>query len=401
MKKVCFVVQRYGTEINGGAEYLCRLYAERLQKYYDVEVVTSCATDYITWKNEYQEGKDQINGVTVWRFPCLVERDMDCFDRESNIYLGNKTRDFYDDFRWLKLNGPECPGIFRFIKDQKENFDSFIFMGYLYYSTTFCLPEVSEKSILISTAHNELPLNACGSFHALFNLPAGFIFLTQAERRFVHGKFRNSYIPYIVTGSGITLHNTKCDVVEIGTLLEKFHIGHKNYVVYIGRIEPGKSCDLLFDHFIEYKNRYGGDTKLVLVGKVAMEIPKRDDIIVTGFVKDEEKYALLQHAKVMVMPSRQESLCIAVLEAMASGIPVFVNAYCDVLKEHILESNAGLYFSEKAEFVEALYYLLEHPHVCKRLGENGKKYVETRYEWESIDRKIIGLIERTASHERN
>ena len=49
--KIAIVVQRYGADINGGAELHARYIAEHLSKHVQVEVLTTCATDYITWRN--------------------------------------------------------------------------------------------------------------------------------------------------------------------------------------------------------------------------------------------------------------------------------------------------------------------------------------------------------------
>jgi hypothetical protein len=66
--RVAFVVQRYGLEVNGGSEALCRMIAERMARFHNVEVLTTRAVDYVTWQDEYPEGIEEVNGIRVRRF---------------------------------------------------------------------------------------------------------------------------------------------------------------------------------------------------------------------------------------------------------------------------------------------------------------------------------------------
>jgi len=155
--KIALVVQRYGLEVNGGAELECRLYAERLTPFYDVTVLTTCAIDYVTWKNEYSAGTEIINGVRVIRFPTDRERNQQSFGKIHEKVMANMgNRE--EEIEWMEEQGPVSPGLIEYIKNSRDEYASFVFMTYLYYLTFHGLPFVAGKSVLIPTAHDEPPI---------------------------------------------------------------------------------------------------------------------------------------------------------------------------------------------------------------------------------------------------
>ena len=113
--KLAVVVQRYGADINGGAELHARYIAERLARHASVEVMTTCARDYVTWKNELPAGDEQVNGITVRRFPVAHERKPDEFGRRS-IQVFDKRHSLADELRWLDSEGPASPALVRHVE---------------------------------------------------------------------------------------------------------------------------------------------------------------------------------------------------------------------------------------------------------------------------------------------
>ena len=72
--KLVVVVDRYGADINGGAELHARYVAERLSAHADVRVLTTCARDYVTWHNDLPPGDDRVNGIPYTQ-PLTVLKD--------------------------------------------------------------------------------------------------------------------------------------------------------------------------------------------------------------------------------------------------------------------------------------------------------------------------------------
>ena len=386
MKKICFVVQRYGQEVNGGAELLCRQLAERMTRYCKVTVFTTRAIDYMTWKDEYRKTKEVLNGVHVLRFSVRQTRDSHRFDRINARFLQGMLRPDQEN-RWFIEQGPYVPDLIEALRRQEEEYDAFIFNTYLYYPTVYGVPAVRRKSILIPDAHDE-PFLKMEKIQREFRSAAAIMYNTQEERELVEDRFPVKKTPSAVGGAGVSI--PACPPPE--EFRKKYHIDAP-YILYIGRIDEGKGCDVMFRYWEEYKKRHPGSLKLVLMGKSVIQVPKREDVIALGFVSEEDKYSGLSGAEFLLLPSRFESLSIVVLEAMSLKIPVLVNGMCNVLKGHCVRSNAGLYYCSFAEFEATADFLLSCSPKVESMRENGPGYVSKNYQWDVILKKLLSLVD--------
>jgi len=423
------IVQRYGAEVLGGSEQLCRLLAERLAATHDVEVLTTCARDYVTWRNEYQEGTDRIRGVTVRRFASDRIRDIEAFNRYSDWIFSNP-HSRTDEMEWLKQQGPWCPALVDYLSRHQQQFDVLVFFTYLYAPTVVGLGVAPSRSLLVSTAHDE-PAIELGIFKDVFSKPAALCYLTESERRFVQERFAERPLLEEVTGVGVDIPqqqpyprtpaasdeevaaagaSSESNSIEEETVTREFpsHLlargavfrrRHRLYgpiVLYGGRIDPGKGCEELLQYFSEYVKE-GGDATLTLMGAKLMALPEEPYIRFAGLLSDRERLQALEAATVVVCPSPYESLSLLALESLSVGTPILVNARSAVLVEHATRSNGGLYYADRDEFVECLKLLIADPRLAAALGKNGREYVRRNYRWDVV----IGKFERLFAKVRN
>ena len=383
--RIAFIVQRYGQEILGGSEYHCRLIAERMAVHHDVEVLTTCARDYITWANDYPEGTQQINGVTVRRFVNARTRDIDAFNKYSEwIFHNPHTRD--DELSWLEQQGPWCPALLEYLADHSRSYDAVIFFTYLYAPTVLGLEVAPERSILAPTAHNE-PAIHLGIYREMFQRPRAIAYNTEVEKAFLKATFDIRAVAEETIGCGVDL------------LVSKTHSGDGGrnglpdgpFLLYGGRIDPGKGCDQLIDFFGEYKDG-GGPATLLLMGAKLMPLPDVPWVQYAGLLSESDRLRALEAATIVVVPSPFESLSLLALEGMAVGNPVLCNAHADVLVEHCRRSNAGLFYSGPEEFIECVDLLLADRELRHRMGQNGRAYVTANYAWDVIMAKYDTLI---------
>lgn len=390
-KKIAIINQRYGLEVNGGSELYSRQIAERLIAKYDVEVLTSCAVEYVKWSNYYNEGVEQINGVTVRRFKTLHEREPKVFSALDSMMLSNPQIEEEISEQWIEHMGPYCPDLVEYVDKHQDEYEAIIVVTYLYYTAVKSIVRIKNKAIFIPTAHQE-PFIHFDMYKKVFGAADAFVFLTDEEKDLVHSIFHNENVPYEVMGVGVEVP----EVVDSDRFKKKYNLD--NYLIYVGRIDEGKDCPRLFKYFLEYKRRVKSDLKLVLMGKAVCDIPKSPDIISLGFVSEEDKFDGIKGAKALILPSKFESLSISVLEAMTLSVPVIVNGICDVLKGHCVKSNGGLYYKNYFEFEGCINYMMEHPEEYAIMCKNARKYVEDYFQWDDIMKKFDRIIERVGKN---
>ena len=421
--KIAFVVQRYGAEILGGSEYHCRLIAERLASRHHVEVLTTCARDYITWKNEYPEGEDRIRGVTVRRFPNDRTRDLASFNEYSDWIFQNDHSPA-DEEEWLKQQGPWCPGLQSHLEQHHRTYDALIFFTYLYAPTVHGLRVDPARSILVPTAHDE-PAIRLVLYREMFSLPAGIAYNTTVERGFLKRLFSIRAHVEETVGCGVELPPSRLHAAPPpgpeagdaptdnpewtddgdtggrgsplsvrGAVFRRRHRLYGPIALYGGRIDPGKGCEELLDYFSSYAES-NGDTSLVLMGLKLMPIPDAPHLRFAGMLSETERFEALEAASVVVVPSPFESLSLLALESFSVGTPVLANARSDVLVDHCQRSNGGLYYANRDEFQACLRLLIHDDGLRTGMGRQGRAYVRANYRWDVImgkyDKLIAGL----------
>jgi glycosyltransferase involved in cell wall biosynthesis len=203
----------------------------------------------------------------------------------------------------------------------------------------------------------------------------------------VHARFRNEHIPSEVLGIGLEpppWHDPEP--------FRERYAPRGPLVAYLGQVSEGKGVNELIADWVAYREG-GGKGSLVLAGTTRMAIPERDDIVSLGRVSDEDKFALLEAADVLVLPSHLESLGIVLLEAWQVGTPCLVSAKNKITSGQVGRAEGGIAYG-RGGFGAALSGVL-----AKRdeLGASGHAYVERECAWPAFDARLEQLVDLVAN----
>jgi glycosyltransferase involved in cell wall biosynthesis len=385
--KLAVVVQRYGLDINGGAELHARYVAEQLARRAEVDVLTTCARDYVTWKNELPEGESEVNGVRVRRFPVRRERHPERFGRRSHHVFGS-AHSIADELAWLDSEGPASTALVNAIGRNEAGYDFFIFFSFRYYHTYHGIRAAASRALLVPTAERDGAVGL-SIFAPIFRGVRALMYNSFEERAMIQAAARNESVPNVVVGVG--------SEVPARTNPERFRQKYglaSPFVVYVGRIDENKGCKELFSFFQQYTRAVRSDLSLVLMGNSILPIPDHPRIRHLGFVRDEDKFDGIAAAEALIMPSYFESLSMVALEAWALGKPVVANGRCDVLQGQCLRSNAGLFYENYEEFLATLALIQSNRRLAAAMGRNGRDYFQRHYAWPVIVRKYLDMLDR-------
>lgn len=173
----------------------------------------------------------------------------------------------------------------------------------------------------------------------------------------------------------------------------------RRIVIFLSRFDRKKGLDLLLNAFEEVRKALP-DAALVLAGSGDLSLlaelhSQADrlgiaaDVFWPGFLEGSDKWAALADADLFVLPSYSENFGIAVVEAMAAGLPVVVSDQVGIHQE-IAGAQAGMVVPcAPAELARALIHLLQDPSLRTEMGRNGKCLAQTQFSIENVSSKLI------------
>lgn len=173
------------------------------------------------------------------------------------------------------------------------------------------------------------------------------------------------------------------------------------YALFLSRVHPRKNVDKLLDAWQEV-SKGASDWKLVIAGPCSESYKRKlmgnvvsNNVIFLPMVTGVEKQLLLEFSDFFVLPSEFENFGMAVAEALSSGLPVIVTSNSPWLEIETIK--AGFLVEPNVEEIKiALIKVISlEAGKLKRMGRNGKEYVESKFSWKCQADDTLGMYSLT------
>ena len=181
------------------------------------------------------------------------------------------------------------------------------------------------------------------------------------------------------------------------------HLAGRTIILFLSRIDRKKGLDLLLPAFARLRTQQpeialviAGDGEADFIGKLKAEATRLGidaDLYWAGFLDGDEKLAALADADLFVLPSYSENFGLSVVEAMASRLPVVISDEVAIHHE-VARGQAGLVTScQVPSLTAALASLVADAGLRERLGQAGRRLVESRFSAEAMTVAVLGMYD--------
>ncbi|MFA4903620.1 MAG: glycosyltransferase [Desulfobaccales bacterium] len=207
------------------------------------------------------------------------------------------------------------------------------------------------------------------------------------------------------------------DSAELALLPEpgRFRVRHpeladKRIILFFGRVNFKKGLDILVKAFGAVA-RKRQDVHLVIAGpdnegwgdKVRAWLSEAGLLgrtTFTGMLLGPEKLAVLRDADMFVLPSYSENFGIAVIEAMAAGLPVIISDKVNIWREVQAGGAGRVVPCDAGPLAEQILELLAQPELARQMGLNGRTLVQERFQWPRIAQNLAAAYAQIIDQHR-
>jgi len=322
---------------------------------------------------------------------------------------------YWNSLEFLGENGWQySPQSWRSLRDNIETFDLVHITGIWNFPSTIALHYSARSGVPFivsphgSLAPDKISIKAWKKklYYDLFikkNLlcASGIHFFTQKEAeeclRYIQLEGKAIIVP-----NGVNLCDFDCLPKKETARAHYPFLQEKIVILYLGRIDRIKGLDILIESFANVA-RARPYVHLLLAGggaknyeDIIKQMIKSKDIqhrvTFTGMLSGQDKLEVLAACDIFVLPSYSEAFSMAILEAMASKLPVIITDKCHF--NQVAEEKAGIVVvPNPKELSMAMETLIDSPEKCRRMGENARKLIEEKYTWDKVAGMMIKAYE--------
>ena len=188
------------------------------------------------------------------------------------------------------------------------------------------------------------------------------------------------------------------DTTAVGTELKKMGV-RKPYILFLGTVEPRKNIPNLIDAYLQLPSATRNTYDLVIAGMIGWNCDKElrkiketvgKGVIHLGYVSENQRAALYQHASLFAHASFYEGFGMPVLEAMSYGVPCTIS---DIPIYREIAGDAAVFFNQDkpASIAASIQDLLTHEQKRKNLSQRGLEHV-AEYSWQKSAKTLYKAI---------